>query len=178
MSDEKPEDRTIVRPSVVRSLVTIAIFTAASGAGSLIKLPAGVGSVALDSTFGFFCAGFFSPLIGGIVGTLGHLASAATAGFPLGPFHFIIAGQMFAWCWFFGFIVRKINRTWGLAVASAVAIILNGIASPLMLIPISPPEMKGVLLGLIGFLVVAATINVVLAAIAILVLSKLDVPGI
>jgi len=177
-----PEQQTgrdkSVRPSLVRSLIVIAIFTAASAAGGLVKLPAGVGSVALDSTFGFFCAGFFSPLIGGFVGAFGHLASAATAGFPLGPAHFVIAVQMFAWCWLFGFIVRKINRTWSLVIAAAVAILLNGVASPLMLIPISPPEMKPVLIGLIGFLLIASTINVVLACIAIFILSKLDIPGI
>jgi uncharacterized membrane protein len=174
---ETQNSRTTVRPSVVKSLITIAIFTAASAVGGFIKLPAGVGSVALDSVFGFFCAGFYSPLIGGIVGALGHLASAATAGFPLGPVHFIVAAQMFVWCWLFGFIVRKINKLWGLALASVIAIALNGVLSPLMLVPISPPEMRSMLVGLIGFLVVAAAINIVLAAIAIRVLSKLDIPG-
>lgn len=174
---EKDADVSHVKPGMVKSLVTIAIFTAASAAGSLVKLPAVVGSVALDSVFGFFCAGFFSPILGGIVGALGHLASAATAGFPLGPVHLIISIQMFVWCWVFGTIVRKINKIWGLILAAAIAIVLNGVLSPLMLIPISPPEMRSMLIGLIGFLVVAAAINVVLAAIAIKVLSKLDVPG-
>lgn len=174
----KAPESTPPRPNVVRQIVVIAVFVAASAGGSLIKLPSPVGSVALDSVFGFFSAGYFSPLIGATVGFLGHLASAGTSGFPLGPVHLIVATQMFIWCWIFGYIVRKINRAWGLVLAAVVAIILNGVVSPLTLIPISPPEMRSALIGLIPFLIVAAAINVILAAIAIKVLSKLDIPGI
>ncbi len=163
--------------SVVKSIVVIVIFTAASAGGGLIKLPSPVGSIALDSLPGFFAAAYFAPWIGGLVGSLGHVASAATAGFPLGPIHIVIALQMFCWCFIFGFIVRQLNRPLALVLASVIAILLNAVVSPSMLALIFP-SFRPILMGLIGFLLLGSSANIVLAAVFIKILSKLDIPGI
>lgn len=163
--------------SRVRSLVVIAVFSAASAGLGLVKLPAPmVSSIALDSLPGFFCAGFFAPWIGGVVGGLGHLASAATGRFPLGPVHLIIALQMFCWCFLFGYIARKFDRPWALVPASLVAIFLNAVASPIMLAVLFPAQ-REIFMGLIGFLLIAASANILLAAILVKILSKLEIPG-
>lgn len=165
--------------STVRSLVAVAVFTALSAGGGLIKLPSPVGSVALDSFPGFFSAGFFSPLIGGIVGLLGHLASAATAGFPLGPTHIAVAILMFFWCAIFGIIIRKINKPIALIPASLLAIFLNGVVSPLLL-GVVFTSLRPILWSwpFIGYLTFAAFVNIAVAAIVVAVVSKLDIPGI
>lgn len=165
--------------SPVRSLVAVAVFTALSAGGGLIKLPSPVGSVALDSFPGFFCAAYFSPLVGGIVGLLGHLASAATAGFPLGPAHIAVAILMFFWCAIFGIVTRRINKQWGLFPASILAIFLNGVASPLLLGVIFS-ALRPILWSwpFIGYLSFAAFINIALAAIVTAIVSKLNIPGI
>lgn len=160
-----------------KNLIIIAVFSAAAAIGGLAKLPSpvGFGSIALDSLPGYFVAGFFNPLVGGLVGLIGHLGSAATAGFPLGYLHIAVAVMMFGWCYLFGFIVRSINRRWALYLASFVAIILNGIASPLLLVPLGFDFAAAV--SLLLFLTIASAMNVVPAALAVWVIGKLRIRG-
>ena len=161
---------------LVKNIVVIAIFAAASAALGLIKLPSPIGSVALDSLPGFFSAAYFAPWVGAIVGGVGHLLSAATAGFPLGPVHIIVALQTFAWCFIFGWIVRKIDRPWALGIASIVVILLNAVASPIMLVLLFP-DFRPMLVGLIFYLLEAAVCNIGLAALSVWALARLQVPG-
>src|SRR5260370_5318719 len=147
----------------IKDVVVVVIFTIASAAFSIIKLPGPVGSIALDSFPGFFSALYFSPLLGGIIGCLGHLASAATGGFPLGLAHFLVALTMFWWCFLFGYIARTVDRLWALVISSLVAIVLNAVGSPLILALVFP-QFRTALSGLIFYLFIAATVNVVLAA--------------
>jgi len=150
--------------NITRHLITISVFSALSIVGGLIKLPSFAGSVALDSAPGFFVAAFYSPILGAIVGLIGHLGSAATGGMPLGILHFAIAPLMFVICWVFGAIARKGASWLFLAGAAIIACGLNSVVLPLILIPIGLP--KEVAFALMPFLAFASALNLLLASIA------------
>ncbi len=166
---------------IVKNLIVVIIFTVVAAGGGLIKIPSPAGSIALDSAPGFFVAAFFSPVLGGIVGGLGHIASAATGGFPFGVLHIFVAIEQLLWCLVFGWIIRKSNMrvVARIIFAVAVAIILNGVVAPLLLtlipnVGLPTPVAK----GLIPFLVAASAANTLLAALAYRALARLRVPGI
>lgn len=162
--------------NAVRHIVTIAVFSAAAVALGLVKIPSPVGSIALDSAPGYFAAVFFGPAIGAAVGAIGHLASAATGGFPLGGMHIAVAVQMLLWCAIFGAIARRGNSVAALVLASIVAIALNGVASPLLLVPLGLPLPTA--LQILPFLVFASAVNVVLAAVSAKAVAHSKVRGI
>ncbi len=165
----------ISKSSTTSFVMRVALFSAASAVLGFVKLPSTVGSIALDSLPGYFVAAYFGPLTGGTVGALGHLASAMSAGFPLGFGHLYVALQMFAWCALFGALIRLVDRPWALYVAGVAAIFCNAIITPYLLaiFPIWRPLLK----PLIGFLLFAATVNVVAAVLLFRVLSKTRMPG-
>lgn len=148
-----------------------AVFTAASTLGGFIKIPSPVGSIALDSAPGYFLACYVHPLLGGIVGAIGHLASAASAGFPLGFVHVWVSLQMFFWCFAFGSITFLINRLWAYIPAALIAILLNGVVGPLMLayLDIVPMSLAK---AIIPILLVASAVNVFIAILASSFLAK------
>lgn len=161
------------------NLLTVAVFTAVATAGGLVKIPSPVGSVAVDSAPGYFCSAFYGPWVGGIVGALGHLGSAASGGFPLGLLHFVVAFEMFAFTFIFGWLARRWSTSTGLAMASAAAIALNGLAaSPILALVPSIGIPWSLARTLIPFLLAASFANVVLAAGAFRLLARLRVPGI
>lgn len=80
--------------SNVRKTSIIAIFIALTVIGAFIKIPAIIGSVALDSFPALLAAAFFGPFVGAIVAGLGHMVSAVLGGMPLGPLHIIVAIEM------------------------------------------------------------------------------------
>jgi uncharacterized membrane protein len=167
------------KPTIsIQTIVVIVVFSALSAVGGLIKIPSPVGSIAFDSAPGYFCAAYFTPWIGAIVGFAGHLSSALTAGFPLGLNHLYVAAQMLAWCFIFGRLAKSIGGVTGLIVACVVATILNGVVSPLLL-TISPFQALplNIATGLIFVLLFASAANIVLAALAYRAISKLRVPG-
>lgn len=151
----------------------LAVFIAASAVGGIIKIPSPVGSIALDSLPGYFVAGFYGPLLGGVVGSVGHLASAATSGFPLGPLHIAIAIQMVLWCSLYGFVIRALDRTWAVWLATGIAVLLNGLAAPFLLVPVGLP--LGLAKTLWPFLLLASALNVLLATAALLTAGRLRV---
>lgn len=161
----------------IRAVVITAIFVALAAAGGLLKLPSPVGSIALDSAPSYFVAGFFSPVLGGIVGFFGHLASASIAGFPLALAHGVVAVLQFCWALIFGLVIRKGKKLWALVAASGVAIVLNGVIAPLALALLFP-SFREMLAGLIPFLLVASAANVLIAAAVIALLARSKVPGI
>lgn len=167
--------KEIKQSTKVKSILVISIYSAFSIALGFIKLPAGVGSVALDSSPGFFVAGFYTPILGGFTGMIGHIASSWVSGFPLGIVHIPIAFMQFCWCFIFGFILRKGNSLTSLIIASIVATLLNGVLAPI-LIGLIFPDLTTIMTGLILFLVIASAINVVIAASMIKVVSKLNIP--
>ena len=116
-----------------RRLARMAILIALSGVGALVKIPSPTGTVGLDSAPGFLAAAIFSPAEA-IVAALGHLLTAATAGFSLGVvIHLIVAAMMAGFAWVFAFLVRRVQ----VVVAVVVTVLLNGLAAPLVMIPVA-----------------------------------------
>ena len=154
-----------------RRVARVAILVALSGVGAFIKIPSPTGTVALDSAPGYLAAVAFSPLEGGVVGALGHLISAATAGFPLGlPIHLIIAAEMFVFAWVLGLLARPL----GAAVAAAVAVLLNGLLAPAILLPIGG---LGMYAAQVVPLLVGSAINIAVAVIAGIALTAAGLAG-
>jgi uncharacterized membrane protein len=150
--------------STTVKLVYIATLVAISFIGSLIKIQ---GTIALDSMAGFFTALFLGPISGALVGSMGHLLTAITSGFPLTlPIHLIITLQMAVFVYIFGRIYERTNEV----VASIVAIILNGIVAVIMLAPVTiwmglPLSGKAFIYAMVGPLTLASAVNIILASV-------------
>ncbi|BBJ27989.1 ECF transporter S component [Athalassotoga saccharophila] len=147
-----------------KKITLIAIFIALSFVGSLIKIPSPIGDVGFDSTAGFTAALYLGYIPGAIVTSLGYLVITMSAGFPLGILTLPVALEMFfvaiAYRFFF-----KINKIIGIAIATA----LNGIISPLIVLPVGG---YGLYLALIPSLTLASLLNLVLSAIIFEILSR------
>ena len=149
-----------------RRVARMAIFTALAAVGALLKIPSPTGTVALDAAPGYFSAVAFGWLEGGIVSAFGHMLTAATTGFPLGlPIHMLIAGEQFVWAALFAFLKQKTN-IW---VAIIAATFCNGILGGLIVIPMGG---MGLYLSLLPGLVIGSAVNVILAALAYVGISK------
>lgn len=153
----KPTKQPFFTP---RRVARVAILVALSAVGAFIKIPSPTGTVALDAAPGYLAGSAFSTPEGAIVGSLGHLLSALTTGFPLGlPVHLLIAAEMAAWVAVFGWLTRRTN-IW---VAAVVAILLNAVGGSALMIPIGGTGMAAALLLP---LLVGSTINVAVAVLA------------
>lgn len=143
----------------------LAMLTALSVVGAMIKIPAIVGSVALDVFPALLAAVLFGASAGAVVGAFGHLLSALAGGFPLGPMHFLIAVEMAVLVWVFGRLYR--NNKW---IASTLFIIGNTFVAP---IPFIFLMNIGFYLGIVPSLLIGSIINTVIALVAIPRLSSL-----
>ena len=152
-----------------RRVARMAIFIALAAVGAMIKIPSPTGTVALDAAPGYFSALAFGGVEGGIVAALGHILTAATAGFPLGlPIHIIIAAEQFLWAFILWYVKEKVN----LWVAVIVAIFCNGVLGALIVIPMGG---IGLFTAMLPGLVVGSAINVILAALAYLAVEKSNI---
>ena len=102
--------RTIMK---IKNLTLLAVFISFSVIGAMIKIPAVIGSVALDSFPAIVAAVVLGPVSGAIVAAIGHLMSALIAGFPLGPFHVLIALEMAIILFLFGLLYKKGKKITG-----------------------------------------------------------------
>lgn len=160
LADHLPDRDARAVPT--RRAALIAVFTALSVVGSFIKIPGPVGSIALDSAAGFFVALAFSGGSGAAVIALGHLVSAAIAGFPLTlPLHLAIAVGM-AGC---AVALRLIGRrSLALLVAAIVVVtLLNSVVLGLVVLPVGG---TGLYLATLPSLAIGAVVNLVIAAAA------------
>jgi len=82
----------------------LALFLALSVIGASLKIPAAIGSVALDLFPALLAAIFLGRMSGMIVASFGHILSALIVGMPLGPIHIMIALEMAVIVWVFQFI--------------------------------------------------------------------------
>lgn len=150
--------------SSITKLVYISVLVAISFVGSLIKIQ---GTIALDSMAGFFAALFLGPASGALVGSMGHLLTAFTSGFPLTlPMHLIIGLQMAVFIYIFGLAYKKTNPV----LASTLAIILNGVVSVITLAPVTvwlglPLNGKAFIYAMAIPLTLASGVNIILACI-------------
>ncbi|MDO4289588.1 MAG: ECF transporter S component [Eubacterium sp.] len=154
-----------------QKLVFCALLIALSYIGSMIKI---FGSVALDALPAYFGALMFGGPIGAIVGAIGHLFSAFLSGLPMGlPMHILVALCMAGACYAYYWINKKTN----LVVASIVAIIINGVVmtflSGLLAVALGvSPSVMGFVVPMLAPLLIASTVNVVIAALLYLAVSK------
>lgn len=153
----------------------IAIASIVSGIGGLLKLPSPVGSVALDAVPGLFSAVYYGPWVGGLVGLIGHLLSAATAGFPQGAVHILIAIGVGVVCMAFGAIARAIDKPWGLVPAGVAALILNNLL-PFANAALGIMPIEAAITLVFPFLIVAAAINIAIACAVLLAIRRLNIP--
>ncbi|WP_050181796.1 ECF transporter S component [Domibacillus robiginosus] len=134
----------------------LALFIALSAAGGMMKVPAPVSSVALDSFPALIGAALLGPAAGALIGAFGHIVSALFAGFPMGPLHAVVAAEMAAVMWVFG----KMYRSGWKRSALPIFILLNGLMLPALFIPFMGMAFYISAMPAIGM---AATINAMTA---------------
>lgn len=122
--------------SKLRYIVLTALISALCVIGSFIKVPGFITTAALDSAPAFISVAFLPPIYSGFAGLIGHLATGLTSGFPLGPFHFIIAVEMFLIVYFFNVFHQKGNHV----LKWAFLIVANGLLAPLPFYFLVSPE--------------------------------------
>ena len=134
-----------------------ALFISLSAIGGMVKIPLGIASVALDAMPALVAALFLAAPLAGFVAFAGHLLSALFGGMPLGPFHFLIALEMFAIVWLFARL-HQVGKRW---LKWGAFIIGNGVlaAAPFYFL-LSPAFFYASVPGLL----LAASINAAAAA--------------
>lgn len=141
-----------------KAISWLALFTALSAVGSMIKVPAPAGSVALDSFPALIAAVLLGPGAGALSAAAGHVLSAAVAGLPMGPLHLVVAAEMAALLFLFGVLYkRKAGKT---------AFIIFWSANTLLLpLPFAFIMGWGFYAAMVPSLAVAALLNAGLAAV-------------
>ncbi len=135
-----------------------AMIVGLSVIGSFIKIPTGIGSLALDSAPVLVSVIFLQPLFSSTAAIIGHVASALNSGFPLGPFHLLIALEMFIIVYIFAKLHQaKYNRLKWL-----FFIIANGILASLPFYFIISPAF---FIGIVPMLLATTIINAIIAAV-------------
>lgn len=152
-------DTGLNRSGSLRRLTRLAVFIALAAAGAMVKIPSPTGTVALDSLPGYLGALVFGIKDGMLIAALGHLLSAATAGFPLSiPVHLFIAAQMAAFAAAFGWLGSR-----HLGGGIVLAMVLNGVVAPALFIPF-PHYGLAFFTAMVIPLLVGSMVNVAAAA--------------
>lgn len=141
-----------------RKISLLAVFVGLSVVGASIKLPAIIGSVALDVFPALLAAVFFGGGAGAIVAGFGHMMSALLGGMPMGPLHLIVAVEMALLAYVFAVLWKK------RIIASVVFIIGNAVIAPLPFILFFDFAFY---LALLPSLFVGSLINIVVALLLI-----------
>lgn len=146
------------------------MFAALCAIGGLFKIPLGIASTALDSTPALVSVLFLPPMVAGIVAFIGHIVSALSGGFPLGPFHLLIAIEMLVIIYVFAHLHRANFRIgkW------LFFIFANGLLAPLpFYFLISPAFFIGAVPGIL----IATIFNVLIAAIVMPLVKNIGQKG-
>lgn len=143
-----------------KKMAFIALLIALTVLGSAFKIPAVIGSVALDVFPALFAGAAFGGAVGAVVGAIGHLLSALIAGMPLGPFHAMIAAEMALLVALFSFLYRK-GKRWQ---AVVLFVLGNTFAAPL---PFMLIMSKAFYLSIVPSLFLGSVINTLLSVILI-----------
>lgn len=138
----------------------VALFIALSAIGAAIKIPAIIGSIALDAFPALLAAALLGSGVGAIVGGLGHLLSALIGGMPLGPFHFMIAVEMAILVWLFGKLYLSDKRM----TASLFFLIGNVLIAPLPFLFFMGKEFY---LAIVPSLFIGSAVNILFALVLI-----------
>lgn len=149
----------------LRRLTLTAMFAALCAVGGLLKIPLGIGSTALDSTPALISAAFLPPIYSGIAALLGHSASAMYAGFPLGPFHVLIALEMLLIVFVFARLHKAKRNVWKWVFFIAA----NGLVAPLPFYFLISPAF---FIGAVPAIFIATIVNASIAAVVMPVLQN------
>lgn len=151
----------------LRLIVLTALISALGAVGGFIKvpIPGSVSTAALDSAPAFISVAFLPPLYSGFAGLIGHFATALTSGFPLGPFHILIAVEMFIIVYVFNILHQKEYKI----MKWIFLIVANGILSPLPFYFIMSPSFYFSSLPVLLF---ATVVNALITFILIPVISN------
>ncbi|MGD6848143.1 MULTISPECIES: ECF transporter S component [Rossellomorea] len=142
--------------SNLRTLLLLSLFMAFSAIGGMVKIPAVIGTIALDSMPALLIASLYNRRWGAIVAGGGHLLSSLYVGFPLGPFHVLIAIEMAFFVWVFGYVFAKGKRV----LAAILFFIGNGLLAGIPFIFILNPSFY---YAIIPSLLIASFINLTVA---------------
>ncbi|WP_041964157.1 ECF transporter S component [Mesobacillus selenatarsenatis] len=149
-----------------RKMSWMAMFIALSAVGASIKIPAVIGSVALDSFPALLAAGLLGGPAGAAAGGLGHLLSAIIGGMPLGPLHLLVAGEMALLAYLFALLYKN-GKRWS---AGVLFIMGNSFAAPLPFIFLMG---KSFYLAIVPSLFAGSLLNTLLALIVLPRIVKL-----
>lgn len=152
----------------LKRMTLTALFAALCVIGGLIKIPSGVGSLALDTVPALLAVSFLPPVFVGIASLMGHLASAMYAGFPLGPFHLLVAAEMFVILYLFA----RLHRSDRHVLKWAFFIIANGVLASLPFYFLLSPA---IFIGLLPSVLMATVLNAAVAAVVMPALRKVAV---
>jgi len=139
----------------LRNLVRVSLLISLSAVGAYLKFPSPVGSIALDSLPGYLGVLLLGGAKGSLILIIGHLVSALTASFPLGPIHLIVGLLMGVGGLVFGYVAER-NKV----LATVIAILYNGLIIPALLLPILG---MGFFIGIVPILLLASGVNIGLA---------------
>lgn len=152
-----------------RTVAIMAVFIALSAVGALIKIPSPTGTVAFDATPGYFVGLAFGGWMGFVVIALGHILTAAMAGFPYTlPVHLAIAVGMGICALLLRWIGHR-GGLLGLVIGSATAVAFNTFGVALVVVPSGG---WGAYVSILPSLLVGAVLNVAIASIAWFSLRK------
>lgn len=140
----------------VRKLSWSALFIALSALGAFIKIPAIIGSIALDSFPALLSAVFLGPVTGAVIAGAGHIVSAFLGGMPLGAFHFLILCEMAVLAWGYGKLYRSEKRLG----AALFFLVGNVLIAPLPFAVLISPEFY---MALLPALLTGTVLNLVIA---------------
>jgi len=140
-----------------QQIALAAVFISLSAIGGMVKIPLGIASIALDAMPALIAALFLAAPLAGFIAAAGHILSALFGGMPLGPFHVLIAAEMFAIVWLFAKLHQN-GRTW---LKWGVFIVGNGVLAALPFYFLLSPAF---FYASVPALLLAAVINAAVAA--------------
>ncbi len=108
----------------IRTMTAYALLIALCAIGGQIHF--GVYSIGFDSSPAFVGALMLGPVAGAVLGALGHIATAASTGFPLGvPIHVAVAIIMAGTGASIGYITKRMTSSFSYVVSGIVGYIIN-----------------------------------------------------
>ncbi|MGJ7034796.1 putative membrane protein [Anoxybacillus eryuanensis] len=141
---------------MMRRLTLLVMFISLSVIGSLIKIPFTIGSIALDSAPAVVAAFLLGPTAAALIASVGHIVSALFGGFPLGPFHLLVACEMAALLYVVGLLIKR-----GWLIYSYICFFIgNAFIAPLPFIWIISPAF---VLSIVPSLALATAVNLAIA---------------
>ena len=160
-----------------KTLVIMALLIGLSFVGANIRIFA---SIAFDSLPAFLAALMFGPVIGAIIGFIGHLLTAIMSGFPLSmPIHIVIAFSMGITMLGFGYtnkLLKEAPIIRRFTITGIVGLILNAPFSLAMTVIttmlLAGRETGMMLWGMLPVLTLAAAANIILSFVLYRALKK------